>query len=146
MWHRLYYHLVWTTEARALLIDCKCVEFLCRYARDAAGHYRANVLEIGAVRSHVHLLFVAHPMTELSRLVGHIKGGASTVWNKDYAPTAGWKLKWASGYGLSTVAPRQIDSVRRYLRAQPFHHPSERIEGWKGDLARFETMRGPQGE
>ena len=55
MWHRLYYHLVWTTEARALLIDRACIEFICRYARDAAGHYRANVLEKLGMRNRVEL-------------------------------------------------------------------------------------------
>jgi putative transposase len=141
MWHRLYYHLVWTTEARTPLLDKECAEFLRRYVRAAAGHYRATVLEIGAVRSHVHSLIVAHPMTDLSRMIGHIKGGSATVWNKDYAEMAGWKLKWASGYGLSTVSPRQLDAVRRYLRAQPIHHPSERIEGWDGDRPSHESMR-----
>ena len=142
MWHRLYYHLVWTTEARAPLIDRQCVEFICRYSRHAAGDFRATILEIGAVRSHVHVLLVAHPMTDLTRLIGRIKGGSSTVWNKDYAPEAGWRMKWASGYGLSTVSPRQLDRVRSYLRAQPIHHPDEVIEGWRGDRPWYETMRG----
>ena len=146
MWHRLYYHLIWTTEARALTIDRACIEFICRYARSAAGEHRAAILEIGAVRSHVHALFTAKPMTELPKLIGHIKGGSSTVWNKDYAPQEGWRIKWASGYGLSTVAPRTIDSVRAYLRAQPFHHPSEAIEGWRGDTPWYETMRDPGGK
>ena len=143
MWHRLYYHLVWTTDARALLIDRPCIEFICRYARSAAGDHRATVLEIGAVRSHVHVLLVAHPMTPLPTLIGHLKGGGSTVWNKDYAPEAGWKLKWAQGYGRSTVSPKQIEGVRGHLRAQPFHHPTEKIKGWNGDRPWHETMPGP---
>jgi hypothetical protein len=93
------------------------------------------------VQSHVHTMFVAHPMTEFSRLIGHLKGGSATLWNKEYAPAAGWKLKWAAGYGLSTISPRQQDNVRRYLRAQPFHHPTERIEGWGGDRPGYESLR-----
>ena len=141
MWHRLYYHLVWTTDARAPLLDAKCAGFLVRYLRAAAADHRSRVLEIGAVRTHVHTLIVCHPMTELPRLVGHLKGGSATVWNKDYAPGVGWKLHWASGYGLSTVSPRQINGVRDYLRAQPHHHPTERIDGWEGDRPGFESLR-----
>jgi REP element-mobilizing transposase RayT len=80
-------------------------------------------------------------MTAFPRLLGQMKGGSATVWNRDYAPEAGWKLRWAQGYGISTVSPRQIDTVRAYLRAQPVHHPDERIEGWKGDRPGYETMR-----
>ena len=141
MWHRLYYHLVWTTDARVPLIDAQCAGFLCRYLRAAAADHRSRVLEIGAVRSHVHVMIVTHPMTEFSRLIGHLKGGSATLWNKEYASTAGWKLKWAAGYGLSTISPRQQDNVRKYLRAQPFHHPTERIEGWDGDRPGYESLR-----
>jgi putative transposase len=142
MWHRLYYHLVWTTLDRAPLLDAQCATFLSRFLRHAAGEHRSRVLEIGAVTTHVHVLMVCHPMTEFPALIGLLKGGSSTVWNKDYAPESGWKLRWAKGYGLSSISPRQVDGVRKYLRAQPRHHPSERIEGWKGDRPGYESMRG----
>lgn len=141
MWHRLYYHLVWTTLERAPLLDARCASFLCRFLRAAGAEHRTRILQIGAVRTHVHVLVVCHPMTEFPRLIGHLKGGSATVWNKDYAPEAGWKLRWAQGYGISTVSPRHTDGVRAYLRAQPEHHPSERIEGWGGDRPGHETMR-----
>ena len=141
MWHRMYYHVVWTTRDRAPLLDARCAEFLSRFLRAAAADHRSRVLEMGAVRTHVHLLVACHPMTEFPGLLGHLKGGSATVWNRDYAPDAGWRLRWAQGYGISTVSPRQCDGVRAYLRAQPEHHPSERIEGWRGDRPGHETMR-----
>lgn len=141
MWHRLYYHLVWTTEKREPLIDAKAARFLSRFLRSIASRYRARVLAMGAVRTHVHVLLSASPQTDWPKLIGHLKGGSSTLWNKDYSVVAGWKLRWAAGYGLSTVGRRQVEMVRAYLRAQPVHHPEDRIEGWDGERQSQEDLR-----
>ena len=109
MWHRLYYHLVWTTKLRGPTLDADAARFLCRYLRAVSARYRCRILEIGMVRSHVHILVAGHPQTDFPKLVGHLKGGSATVWNKDYAVGSGWELRWAPGYGLSTVGRRQIE-------------------------------------
>ncbi len=141
MWHRLYYHLVWTTRLREPLLDATSARFLCRYARRVASHHRIRILTIGAVRTHVHVLLTASPQTVFSAFIGAVKGGSSTTWNRDYAITAGWTLRWAPGYGLSTVGRRQIDAVCAYLRDQPLHHPEEQIEEWEGDRQSHEDLR-----
>jgi REP element-mobilizing transposase RayT len=141
MWHRLYYHLVWTTEKREPLLDAKAARFLSRFLRAIASRYRARVLAMGAVRTHVHVLLAASPQTDFPKLICQLKGGSSTIWNKDYSMEAGWRLRWSAGYGLSTVGRRQVESVRGYLRAQPFHHPDERIEGWEGERQSREDLR-----
>ena len=141
MWHRLYYHLVWTTRLREPLLDAECAVFLCAFLRSVAGKYRARVLAIGAVRSHVHVLLAGDPQTDFPGLIGHMKGGSATTWNKVRATEAGWRLIWAPSYGLSTVGRRQVPAVREYLRQQPEHHPDERIEGWPGDRQDHEFLR-----
>ena len=141
MWHRLYYHLVWTTRLREPLLDATAAKFLCRYVRKVASHHRVRILLVGAVRTHVHILLTASPQTAFSSFIGEAKGGSSTTWNKDYSITAGWSLRWAPGYGLSTVGRRQLAAVREYLRAQASHHPGEEIEGWGGDRESHEDFR-----
>ena len=141
MWHRLYYHLVWTTRLREPCIDHRCIEFLCAFARSVSARYRGRILAIGAVRTHVHVLLAGDPQTDWPRLIAHIKGGSATTWNKLHAAKAGWRLQWAPGYGLSTVGRTQVDGVREYLRRQPEHHPLERIEGWMGDRQDHEQLR-----
>src|SRR6478736_1574525 len=101
MWHRLYYHLVWTTWEREAILDATAADFLCSFVRSVAPRYRVRVLGVGIVSTHVHVLFSAHPQTDFPKLIAHFKGGSSTVWNKDYASRAGWFLRWAVGYGLS---------------------------------------------
>ena len=137
----MYYHLVWTTRLREPLIDLACVRFLCPYFRSVSARYRARILAVGAVTTHVHVLLAGDPQTDFPGLIGHLKGGSATTWNKLHAEAAGWKLLWAKGYGLSTVGRSQVGAVREYLKRQPDHHPTERIDGWEGDRQDHEMMR-----
>ena len=137
----MYYHLVWTTRLREPSIDARGAEFLCNYFRSVAARYRAHIIAVGMVSTHVHVLLAGDPQTDFPKLIAHLKGGSATTWNKANAIKAGWRLRWAQGYGLSTVGRRQVDVVRHYLRRQPDHHPDERIEGWEGDRHSQEFFR-----
>ena len=137
----MYYHLVWTTLLREPLIDVRGADFLCNYFRSVAARYRARILAVGMVSTHVHVLLAGDPQTDFPRLIGHLKGGSATTWNKINAAEAGWSLRWARGYGLSTVGRSQVDGVREYLKRQPEHHPLVRIANWKGDRQTQEMLR-----
>jgi putative transposase len=141
MWHRLYYPLVWTTRLREPLLDAAAARFVCPYFRSVAARYRARILAVGAVSTHVHVLIAGDPQTDFPKLIGHLKGGSATTWNKVHAEAAGWRMQWAPGYGLSTVGRTQVQSVREYLGRQPEHHPLERIDGWEGDRQDHELLR-----
>ena len=141
MWHRLYYHLVWTTRLREPSLDAAAARFLCPFLRSVSARYRARILAVGAVSTHVHVLIAGDPQTDFPKLIGHLKGGSATTWNKLHAESAGWRMQWAAGYGLSTVGRAQVSTVREYLRRQPEHHPLERIEGWEGDRQDQELIR-----
>src|SRR6478735_4224023 len=124
MRHRLFYHLVWTTRGRASLIYLEGAHFLCRNLRPMAQQHRAEVLEIGMVSTHIHLLLRAGPLTDLSKMVGQMKGATSRIAKQEWVAA----LSWADGYDLETVSPGDEMKIRHYLRAQPFRHPTEAID------------------
>ena len=126
---RLFYHLVWTTAERAPLIDLEGARFLCRCLRPIAQEHRAEILEIGMVATHIHLLLRAMPLSVLPKMIQRMKGVTSFTAKRD----AICPLSWADGYDLETVSPGDEMKIRHYLRAQPFRHPTEAIEGWEGD-------------
>lgn len=129
MRHRLFYHIVWTTRARAPLINIDAADFLCRTLRPVAVAQRATVLEIGLVSTHIHLLVRSHPLGNLVTMVTRMKGMTSRVAKRDgIAP-----ISWADGYDIETVSPGDEMKIRHYLRAQPYRHPQEAIPGWHGD-------------
>ena len=124
---RLYFHLVWTTRGRAPALDRPAADFLERYLRAVARQERARVLALGAVRSHVHVLIEAHPMTVLPRLIQRFKGGSSALINREGHTDTPHAVRWAKGYAIHTVSPRAVPHARSYVEQQGEHHPTERI-------------------
>lgn len=129
MRHRIFYHVVWTTQLRAKLIDGDTARFLCATIRTLAKEHRSHVLEIGMVSTHLHLLIRSEPLADLPKMVGRMKGVTSRVAKRDCI----CPLAWADGYDIETVSPSDEQKIRHYLRAQPFRHPLEAIEDWNGD-------------
>ena len=129
MRHRILYHIVWTTQFRAPLIDIKAARFLCNTLRTLAREHRSVILELGMVATHVHVLLRAEPLCDLPKMVGRMKGVTSRLAKQnEIAP-----LSWADGYDIESVSPGDEQKLRHYLRAQPFRHPTEAIAGWEGD-------------
>ena len=62
-------------------------------------------------------------------MIGRMKGVTSRLAKQqEIAP-----LSWADGYNIESVSPADEAKLRHYLRAQPYRHPEERIDGWAGD-------------
>jgi putative transposase len=129
MRHRILYHIVWVTRDRAPLIDADTAEFLCRTIRKLAKEHRAIILEIGMVATHIHILLRAHPLAELPKMIGRMKGVTSRLAKVEEIAM----LAWADGYDIESVSPGDDTKLRHYLRAQPFRHPTDAIDGWSGD-------------
>jgi putative transposase len=136
---RIYCHIVWATRHRRALIDAGLARFLCGFFRGVASQEGARILEIGIVRTHVHLLVRIRPTTNISRLLQRLKGGSAAIAGKERRATEGTPLKWAKGYSIHSVSFRDVAPVRTYLRAQPTRHPDQVIAGWQGDSPEYEA-------
>jgi putative transposase len=135
---RIYCHIVWTTRNREALIDDSLARFLCRFFRGIASQEAARILEIGMVRTHVHLLARIHPTTDISRLMQRLKGGSAAIAGKERRSLEGGRLRWAKGYSIHSVSFRSVADVRAYLRTQPTRHSDQVITGWEGDSPEYE--------
>jgi REP element-mobilizing transposase RayT len=131
MRHRLYVHLCWTTRNRAALIDKGIARFLEGFLAAVAQQERGQLLAIGIVRTHVHLLLRLHPTTSIPRLVQRLKGGSSVVATREGHGTGGGRLQWEKGYNIHSVSERALRQVAQYIVAQPLRHPNEAIAGWR---------------
>ncbi len=58
---------------------------------------------------------------------------------KERHSTDGNTLRWAKGYSIHSVSPRNVAAVREYLRDQPVRHPNAVIPGWSGDEPEYEA-------
>jgi REP element-mobilizing transposase RayT len=117
MRHRIHVHVTWTTRQREPLIDAAAMGIL----------ERAVVLELGVVRTHVHLLLRLDPTTCIPRLLQRLKGGSSVIVNRERGSTARCALRWAKGYNIDSISPRAVPAVRAYVRDQAIRHPEQAI-------------------
>ena len=131
MHHQLLIHIVWTTRDRRPMIDRPQASFLWEHLPIIARQERSRVLELGIVATHLHLLLRVHPATVIPRLLQRMKGGTSTFINR-HMTTGGPALRWAKGYSVTSVSPRQREVVAAYVRCQDAHHPGDAIPGWAG--------------
>ncbi len=129
MRHRIYLHITWTTRDREPAIDAASASLLRRLLPAIARQERAHILELGIVRTHVHVLLRVWPTTPIPRLVQRLKGGSSIIVNRERGSTVRQPLRWAKGYNVDSVSQRAVEKVRAYVRHQRAHHPDEAIGG-----------------
>ena len=131
MYHRLLVHIVWTTRDRSPTIDRARAAYLWEHLPIIARQERARILEFGIVATHVHLLVRLHPSTVVPPLLQRMKGGTANTINR-HERSGAPALRWAKGYSITSVSPRNQESAATYIRRQPKHHPDDAIRGWNG--------------
>jgi len=67
-----------------------------------------------------------HVVIDLPRLVQFFKGGSSYAASRLPGNVLG--LRWAPEYSATTVGPKQLAEVIRYINGQAEHHPGEGVE------------------
>ena len=123
--HQLFIHLAWTTLDRRPMIDAGTSSFLEEFFKKTASRHDVKIVELAMLKTHVHMVVRTPPRIDLPRLVQFFKGGSSYAASRQPDNVLG--LRWAPEYSATSVGPRQLEIVRRYLRNQPNHHPGEAI-------------------
>lgn len=77
----------------------------------------SDVVQIGGVEDHVHLLLQLSRVTAMADLVKELKVSTSK-WMKTSVPD----FSWQSGYGAFSVSGGELDHVVEYIRTQEEHH------------------------
>ena len=111
------------------MIDAPAATFLMEFLPRTALRERAQVLQVGVVSTHVHVLVRMHPSTNISRLLQRFKG-ASAYELKRNCERSGPPINWAKGYSIASVGERALDVAAQYVRGHPAHHPAEAIPDW----------------
>ena len=124
--HQLYIHLAWTTRDRAPMIDAATRDFLSEFYRRTAAREKADIVALAILRTHVHMLVRTTPRIDIPRLVQFLKGGSSYAASRLPGNMLG--LRWAREYSATTVGPRQLAAVIRYVEQQARRHPGEAVE------------------
>lgn len=116
----LWYHLVWSTKNRELLIDKSWKWELYNRMKIFCQEKEYYLDFINGVEDHVHLLISPKPKFSLSNVVRDIKRD-SYYWILDNKKCEK-AFSWQDGYGALTISPSQVKKVRNYIEKQEEHH------------------------
>ena len=129
----LWYHLVWSTKNRDLLIDKAWKWELYARMKTFCKEKEYHLDFVNGVEDHVHLLISPKPKFSLSDIVRDIKRD-SYYWVTDNKKCEE-VFSWQDGYGALTVSPSQVKKVRNYIRKQEEHH---KIHTYESEIKRFQ--------
>ena len=94
------------------------------------GMQKCDLLEIGGVADHVHMLVRLHPTIAVADAVRVIKTNSSKWANEQPKRQDGW-FEWPEGYAAFTVSQSQVAVLRAYILRQESHH---RRRGFRSEL------------
>lgn len=117
---RLYYHIVWATKGRELLITAELEPLLYNYLRGKTISLGGVFHAAGGIEDHVHLVASISPKIAIANFVGQLKG-ASAHW-VNHLTSYDSSLYWQDGYGVFSFRKRTLSRVVDYVLNQREHH------------------------
>ncbi|MEB8982787.1 IS200/IS605 family transposase [Bacillus cereus] len=117
----LYYHLVLVVKYRRNVFD----DDMSDYAKDMfvrlSENYNITLVEWNHDVDHVHILFKAHPNTEMTKFINAYKSASSRLIKRDFPQVKKklWKeMFWSRSFCLLTTGGSPIDVVKTYIENQ----------------------------
>jgi len=120
----LYVHLVWATWDRDPLLNAAARQRLDPCIRAECEKLGAQVVALGGVADHLHLLLRLPTDLSPAEVMQQVKGVSSHLAN--HTVFAG-DFKWQGGYAAISVSPRHVDKVKAYVDEQPARHADRRL-------------------
>ena len=117
----LHYHLVLVTKYRRKVID----DIISQRAKEIfeyiAPTYKITVQEWNHRQDHIHILFKAHPKSEISKFINAYKSASSRLIKKEF-PEIREKLWreyfWTASFCLITAGGAPLGILRQYIESQ----------------------------
>ena len=117
----LYYHLVFVVKYRRKVFDNEMSDYAKDMFVKLGKKYNISLVEWNHDVDHIHILFKAHPNTELSKFINAYKSASSRMIKKDFPQVRKklWKeMFWSRSFCLLTTGGSPIDVVKKYIENQ----------------------------
>ena len=117
----MYYHLVFVVKYRRKVFDNEMSDYAKDMFVKLGKKYNISLVEWHHDFDHIHILFKAHPNTELSKFINAYKSASSRLIKKDFPQVRKklWKEKfWSRSFCLLTTGGSPIDVVKKYIENQ----------------------------
>lgn len=117
----MYYHLVLVVKYRREVFDDKVSDYAKDMFVKLGEKYNISLVEWNHDKDHVHILFKAHPNTELSKFINAYKSASSRLIKKDFPEVRKklWKeMFWSRSFCLLTTGGSPVHLVKKYIENQ----------------------------
>ena len=115
------YHLVLVVKYRRKVFTDK----MSNYAKDIfvriGKSYNITLEEWNHDVDHIHIMFKAHPNSELSKFINAYKSASSRLIKKDFPEVRQklWKeMFWSKSFCLLTTGGAPINVIKKYIESQ----------------------------
>lgn len=117
----LYYHLVMVVKYRRQVLTDEVSERAKEIFENIASSYHITLEEWNSDEDHVHVLFRAHPKSEISKFINAYKSASSRLLKKEFPKIREklWKeYFWSRSFCLLTTGGATIEVIRQYIETQ----------------------------
>ncbi len=121
----MYYHLILVVKYRRKVFDDKISDRAKEIFEYISPKYNITLQEWNYDKDHVHILFKAHPNTEISKFINAYKSASSRLLKKEFAEIRQklWKeYFWSQSFCLLTTGRAPIDVIKKYIESQGEKH------------------------
>lgn len=117
---KIYIHLIFHIKTTSPLIRETDLERIHSYIGQLINVNECNVIQVGGVGDHVHILFQLSKNVSLSHVVEEVKR-KSSKWIKSL-DSYYCMFEWQSGYGAFSVSQSIVAKTLQYVKNQREHH------------------------
>ena len=117
----LYYHLILVVKYRKKVFSDDMSDFAKDIFVRIAKVYNITLEEWKHDKDHVHVMFRAHPNTEISKFINAYKSASSRLIKKKFPEIRQklWKeMFWSRSFCLLTTGGAPIEVIRHYIEKQ----------------------------
>ena len=114
----LNYHLILVTKYRRQVFDDEVSGRAKAIFDRIAPDFKIEVIEWNHDKDHVHILFKAHPKTQISKFINTYKSASSRLLKKEFPQikTKLWEDKfWSQSFCLITTGGAPLEVINQYI-------------------------------
>ncbi|MDX1788277.1 MAG: IS200/IS605 family transposase [Psychrobacter sp.] len=114
----LHYHLILVTKYRRQVFDDEVSDRAKAIFERIAPDYKIEIIEWNHDKDHVHVLFKAHPKTEISKFINTYKSASSRLLKKEFPRIKAklWEDKfWSQSFCLITTGGAPLEVIKQYI-------------------------------
>jgi putative transposase len=128
-----YYHLVWSTEGRAPLINPDVEQCIFETIARKSAALKSDILAMNSVEDHLHIAASISLSIAVADWVKQVKGLSAFEVNQR-CPNLNSHFRWQKSYGILTFGAKNLPFVVDYIQRQKEHHSNNQLVSYLEEI------------